>query len=166
MFQRDYILRMIEQLTEAVGYLLGLKRKRNHAEALRFIDDWFERHLRMRLGLIDKLLPDDLVRLHAIGGVVDTAALQATARLLKEAADIQDEIGEEDAAYHRRVKSLQLYIKLTELQPDTALDDPDEAAEALLAALKGYALPPEAVRAVALWRERSEERRVGKECRL
>jgi hypothetical protein len=55
MFQRDYIMRMIAQAAEAAGTILGLRRRQEQEQALRFIDDWLERHLRLRLDLVDRL---------------------------------------------------------------------------------------------------------------
>lgn len=153
MFQRDYFMRLIEQAAEAAGHVLGLRKKKELAEAQRFIDDWFERNLRIRPDLVDKLRTDDLVRLHTIGGIVDVGALQAAARMIRESADIREEAEGEGAGFVRRVKALCLHLKLAELAPDPALEDHAAAADSLLAKLEAYELPAEAVRAVAARRE-------------
>lgn len=155
MFQRDYFMRMIEQTADAIGHVLGLRRKKELAEAQQFIDDWFERYLRLRPELIDKLKTDDLIRLHTIGGVLDAGALQAAARMMRESADIQEEEQGEGAGFDRHVKAMCLSIRLAELEPDPALEDHAAAAEALAARLRIYELPGEAAGELARWRERT-----------
>jgi hypothetical protein len=154
MFQRDYIMRMIAQAAEAAGVLLGMRRRRAQTEALRFIDDWLERNLRLRLDLVDRLSADDLVRLHTTAGVPDAGAIIAIARLLREAASAADEAGDEEQAFLRRLKALELNLAVSAEKPDGAALDPDEEAEALLGELAAWELPPAALFGLVAWCER------------
>lgn len=153
MFQRDYIMRMIAQAAEAAGVILGLRRRQAHAEALRYLDDWLERNLRLKLVLIDRLSTEDLVKLHTTSGFLDTAALLAIARLLREAAAVAEAAGDEDTAYLRRLKSLELNMIASEERPDDAAIDPDDEIGALLTELADYELPAGTMRQLAVWCE-------------
>jgi len=154
MFQRDYIMRMISQAAEAVGAILGMRRRREHTEALRFIDDWLERNLRLRLDLVDRLSSDDLIRLHTTAGIPDAGAIVAIARLLREAAAAAEGSGDEELACLRRLKALDLNLAVSADKPDGAALDPDEEAEALLRELGGWMLPAETLLNLVAWCER------------
>lgn len=154
MFQRDYIMRMIAQAAEAAGTILGLRRRQEQEQALRYIDDWLERHLRLRLDLVDRLSADDLAQLHTTAGVPDAGAIIAVARLLREAAAVADAGGDEELAYRRRLKALGLNLRVSAEKPDDAALDPDEEAEALLAELAAWELPPSLTLGLAHWCER------------
>ena len=123
-------------------------------QALRFIDDWLERHLRLRLDLADRLSADDLAQLHTTAGVPDAGAIIAVARLLREAAAVADAGGDEELAYRRRLKALELNLRVSAEKPDDAALDPDEEAEALLAELAAWELPPSLTLGLAHWCER------------
>jgi len=154
MFQRDYIMRMIAQAAEAAGVLLGLRRRREHGQALELIDDWLERNLRLRLDLVDRLSSDDLVRLHSTAGVPDAGAIISIARLLREAAAAADGAGDEETAYSRRLKALDLNLAISADKPDGAAIDPDGEAEALLRELGAWELPAGTLLGLAAWCER------------
>jgi len=154
MFQRDYIMRMIAQAAEAAGTILGLRGRREHDQALRFIDDWLDRHLRLRLDLVDRLSADDLAQLHTTAGNLDAGAMLAVARLLREAAAVAEAEGGEELAYLRRLKALDLNLKVSAEKPDDAALDPDEEAEALLEELAAWELPSGTLRSLVGWCER------------
>lgn len=154
MFQRDYIMRIIAQAAEAAGVLLGLRRRREHGQALGFIDDWLERNLRLRLDLVDRLSCDDLVRLHMPAGHPDTGAIIAIARLLREAAAVAEAEGDEELAFFRRIKALELNLRASEATPDGAALDPDGEADALLGELGEWELPPDTLLRLVVWCER------------
>jgi hypothetical protein len=154
MFQRDYIMRMIAQAAEAAGDLLGLRARRENGQALRFIDDWLERHLRLRLDLVDRLSADDLAQLHTTAGVPDAGAIIAVARLLREAAAVAEDGGDEELACMRRLKALDLNLRISPEKPDGAALDPDAEAEALLRELADWELPSATMRSLARWCER------------
>lgn len=154
MFQRDYIMRMIAQAAEAAGGLLGLRRRREHGQALETIDGWLERNLRLKLDLVDRLSADDLARLHTTAGIPDAGAIIAIARMLREAAAVAEAREDEELAYLRRLKALELNLGISAEKPDGAALDPDDEAEALLGELDGWELPPATMLRLVGWCER------------
>lgn len=68
MYQRDYILRMIEMLAELVAGILGLIRKGDYKRASQSIDHAYQDLLKQDAGFFDKIplnqLTDSLVQEH------------------------------------------------------------------------------------------------------
>lgn len=153
MYQRDYLMRMIEQVTDVLGQVMGLRRRKEHHEAQRVIDDLFDRRFRLNGRLVQSLSAKDLAAMLTVNGTTDTASLEAVARLVKEHGDIEDELGNEGARYARYCKALDLYLHLAVAARETRLGDAREAVRELLALLSPYELPPETKRLLAGWHE-------------
>jgi len=153
MFQRDYMMRMIQQMTEALAQVMGMRQRKEHQEALKLIDDLLDRKLRLKSSLVHALSEEDMIRLLTTNGVADTVSLQAIARLLKEEGDILTEQGEETVGHARRVKSLTLNLRLALMGAEPAIADPDEEAEHLVRLLAAYELPVGVKRLLAFWHE-------------
>jgi len=153
MFQRDYMMRMIQQMTEAVAQVMGMRKRKEHQEALKLIDDLLDRKLRLKSSLVYALSDEDLVRLLTTNGVADAVSLQAIARLLQEAGDIHMEQGEEMLGHARRIKSLSLHVRLSLMGAEPAIADSDEEVERLLRQLAAYELPVPLKRLLAAWHE-------------
>jgi hypothetical protein len=141
MFQNDYFMRMIAQMTEAVGQVMGLRRERKQEEALLFIGEELDKRFRLNAKLIRSLSDEDLVRMMTSSGVVETANLHAIALLLKEEADIHDELGRPELSYPVRLKALHLFLRLAVLDAPPLLRTPSEEARDLLGKLGDYELP-------------------------
>ncbi|MCA0756681.1 hypothetical protein KP806_16615 [Paenibacillus sp. N4] len=151
MFQRDYFMRMIEQMTEAVGQILQLGRERKHEEALLLIDDLLEKKFRLSSKLIRSLSDGDLIKMMSTNGILETGQLQAIALLLKQEAIISADLGREDDAFAANVKALQLFIRLSLAGAEPTLADPREQASELLETLRPYELPIPAKRLLVEW---------------
>ncbi|CAM4456320.1 DUF6483 family protein [Paenibacillus tarimensis] len=153
MFQRDYFMRMIEQVGEAVGQVMGLRQRKEHLEAMKVIDDLFERHLRLQPRLIHALSDKDIADLLTTNGVVDTAALEAIALLLRHMGEIHAEQGQEAESYARYVKSLALNLRLLLYGADPVVSEPRREAELLMDRLRPYELPASVKEQLASWHE-------------
>ncbi|AZN40028.1 DUF6483 family protein [Paenibacillus albus] len=141
MFQRDYFMRMIEQMSEAVGQVMGLRQQRKNEEALHFIDEQLDRKFRMNSKVIRQLSDADLVRIMTVHGVVETANLHAIALLIKEESDILIELGRKDQAYLLQMKSFHLFMRLALLDAPALLRTPSEEAAEMAEKLDAYELP-------------------------
>ncbi len=155
MFQRDYMMRMIQQMTEAIAAVIGLRQRKEHQEALEAIDELLDRKLRLKASLVHALSEEDLIAMLTTSGVPDTVSLEAIARLLREAGDIHDERGEESAALARWIKALGLNLRLSSIGADPVIADPDEEAALLLDKLAAYELPGRMKRLLVSWHERN-----------
>ncbi len=151
MFQRDYFMRMIEQMTEAVGQVLQLRKERKHEEALEYLDDLLDKQFRLSSKLIRSLSDEDLVKVLTTNGVLETDHLQAIALLLKQEALIYEELGREDETFAANVKALQLFLRLALADAEPTLAEPREQIGELLETLRPYELPISVKRLLMDW---------------
>lgn len=149
MFQRDYIMRMVEQLTQMAGVLVGFKQNREPQLALLHIDE----QLRRLLGLNPKLLQSlsdsallDLLRQGPDGG---TDKILIVAMLIKEQGDFQLMLGDFTTAYNRHCRALNLYLTAAAEDADRTYIDYKADIKYLLEALRPYELP--VATRLALW---------------
>lgn len=140
MFQRDFFMRMIEQMTEAVGQVMQLKREMKHEEALVVIDDLLDKRFGLSGKLIRSLSDKDLLAVMSKNGVIETDNVQAIAILLKQEGDIYDELGNEDASYNQYLKALHLFMRLSLVDAPHTIINPAFEAEQLLDRLKPFEL--------------------------
>lgn len=153
MFQRDYFMRMIAQMTEAIGQVLRLRQEHKHEEALIVIDELLEKHFRLNGRLVRSLSEEDLIRLMSKNGISDTDQLQAVALLIKQEAILRDEMGMESESFALNVRSLRLFIRLSLMEAEPVIVRPEEQIEELLEALAPYELPDSAKRLLMEWHE-------------
>ena len=88
MFRRDYIVRMIEDMTAMVAKVLTLKQERKTTEALWEVDELLSRHFRLNSRLLNSLSVEDVIDMFRFGGVMESDKLQGVAKLLKEESNI------------------------------------------------------------------------------
>ncbi|GGF95714.1 DUF6483 family protein [Paenibacillus abyssi] len=151
MFQRDYFMRMIEQMAGAIGQVIGLRERKEHLEALQVIDELLDRQFRLNSRLIHSLSDKDLTELLTTNGVTDFASVQAIAVLFKEKGQIYEEKGEEGLSYIFRLKSLNLFLRAAVAECDAIAADPKQEVRLLLAMLEVYELPPDTKRLLLEW---------------
>jgi tetratricopeptide (TPR) repeat protein len=123
MFREDYILRLIEQVTAAIGEILGLKRLGRYPEALAEVDRALGRFLGLNLSLVSALPAAELVALTRWGEKLDVGKLVVLADLLQAEGDIY-------AAQGQNAQAATSFLKALELLLEVAYD-----AEASLAAV-------------------------------
>ncbi|SFT02497.1 DUF6483 family protein [Paenibacillus sp. BC26] len=153
LFQRDYFMRMIEQMSEVVGQVMGLRQQRKQEEALLVIDELLDRQFRMNGKLIRQLSDADLVRMMTTNGIVETANLHAVALLIKEEADILTELGRQEQGYPLQLKAFHLFMRLAILDAPALLRAPSEEAAELETKLGIYELPRETKLLMWEWHE-------------
>ena len=86
MYQRDYLMRLLEEMTTVLGRVMGMRQQNKITEALWEIDELLQRLFRLNGKLIGTLSPKDLIQMCTFNGVLETEKLQAIAVLLKEQA--------------------------------------------------------------------------------
>lgn len=109
-FRRDYLLRMMEEMTEAVGAALGLRQQNRHTEALARLDELLKKRFRLPLPLLESLPPEQIIDLFRMGGTVEVDKLQQASRLLEEAGRTRQDMGEPDQGLQLLMKALHLYV--------------------------------------------------------
>jgi hypothetical protein len=104
--ERDYVLRMIQQLADALGRILGLKKAGKHEEALALVRataDGILGPLRPTLEQVDSASAATL-----IGG---QKRLEAYAALVAEEASIRAAMGDDRRARAGSRRALELYLE-------------------------------------------------------
>lgn len=143
MLRRDYLVRMIEEMTEVLGKVFMLRQNKKLTEALWSLDELYKRQFRLHARLLDTLPAKDIVELFHSGGELEADKLQSLARLLKEEGDIRLAMQEEEEAAARWMKALHLYLAAGLHGADRSLWNWPDAVSELQALLKSYRLPPE-----------------------
>ncbi len=111
MFQRDYILRQIEQMTQALIEVLHLRREKKFDAATVLISKTARGLLSFDLDIVDSLPTEDLIRFLQHDDVFDTGKSYIMARLMLEKADIARDKGLSRLGRNIREKALLLLIE-------------------------------------------------------
>ncbi|EJW19207.1 DUF6483 family protein [Paenibacillus alvei] len=164
MHQRDYLLRLIEEMTRMIGQALGLREKKKREQLIVEWDELLQRRFRMSGELADKLQAEDIMRLFRTGERLHADEIQALAIVLYERAKLEWErsrnneaalpygatevprygestleAGTEETLYIRRLmKSYELLIEATAHGSDRRLLPVQEAMDSIYQAIKGY----------------------------
>ncbi|WP_422658321.1 DUF6483 family protein [Paenibacillus sp. EC2-1] len=110
MYRKDYLLRLVEEMTQMLSKVFGLKQQKKHTEALWEIDEMLSRQFRLNSKLLHSLSPEDIVQLFRNGEIVEADKLQSAARLLEEEADILVDMDKQEEGNTLFVKVLHLYL--------------------------------------------------------
>ncbi|WP_055105221.1 DUF6483 family protein [Paenibacillus ihumii] len=148
MFRKDYLVRIIEEITEALGVIFGLKQQKKHPDALRELEELYQTQFRLSSLLLGSLSPKDITELFRSGGFVEADKLQTLARLLREEGDIFLDSGKTDEGRMRQQKALHLFLTARQHGADPSLWQLDEEIFGLMSKLKGYSLNPDTERLV------------------
>ncbi|MDK8183173.1 DUF6483 family protein [Paenibacillus sp. UMB4589-SE434] len=122
MYQRDYLVRLIQEMTAMIARTLGLKEQKEKAELLLEWDDLLERKFRLNGKLTDTLSPDDIIKLFHRHGHLQSDELQALAIIMLERAELEYELqqsspshdGLETADANHIQRLMKVYVLLVE----------------------------------------------------
>jgi hypothetical protein len=145
--QRDYILRLFEQMGQVITVVIGLKKNGEPSEALRVASDGLHGLVGFNLEDIEKLAAEDIVQLirlsrsgHASPGEQVAGQLGVVGRFLTEIADIHDIQAEPERADRARLKALHIYLVVL-VEEQSSIDEVQAAIALLVGQLSGYVLP-------------------------
>ncbi|WP_135550975.1 DUF6483 family protein [Paenibacillus cymbidii] len=141
MFQRDYLLRMIQQMTEAIGAIAGLRKEMKKEQALQTLDETLSKFFRLNSKLLNSLSEKDLLAMMTTNELLSIEHATGVARLLKEEGDIFADGGDDEESYPRYVKALRLFLTVHEHEPDPGFLDLNGEIGGLLERLAPYELP-------------------------
>jgi hypothetical protein len=111
MFQKDYIMRMIEQFTLVLAKIMGLKASQQHEEIHHILNEALHDFTGLSEAAIEKLGYKDLIRLVGGMGEINTEKCLILAELLKQKADVFSGSEDPDKAYDLYLKSLNIYLE-------------------------------------------------------
>ena len=141
MFQRDYILRLVEQLAKTLGAILTLRKAKRYNEAEEAITDAAKNLVGLDVRTLHALPLDQIVALFSPGGVLDPGKSLVVAELLYEHGELKTLEGEDGVAYQSRVRALGLYLEVSGRESLERIPDADrylEKIETLLGELAPY----------------------------
>lgn len=154
MFQRDYILRMIEAITNVMARYLKLKAQEKHQEALVLLEEFYSKLMLPPSKLLLKMSDQELLSLVSMSGEVDLDKTVGLALLLKEEGRVHEDLGHHAESSIRFTKSLFLFITAALRGADVPGMDPAKAIEELRALLRTYRIPAETLRQLRVHYER------------
>jgi len=139
--QKDYILRVAEDVGRALAQIISHKEIHDYQGALSLLDEFFKQSVGMGSGFIHAISEETLLTMLTIVGVLDLEKALLIAKLLKAEGDIYEEQGNADEAYASYLKSLNLFLEI--LLRDDNLHDlrVSPEIEELLGRLEAYELP-------------------------
>ena len=141
MAQRDYILRLAEEIGRAFAQILYHKQIKDYAGALNFIDEQYRQTLGIGAGFIHSAPEDTILAMLTSLGTLNTEKCWLLATLLKVEGEIYEEQGNEDESYYCYLKSLNLFLEVLLLDDKISGVDYVPELEGLLFKLHDYELP-------------------------
>jgi hypothetical protein len=141
MINKDYILRLAEQLGRTLAILLRLRERNQHEEALIYIDDLFLKYLGLTSRLINSLSEEKLLQTLSPMGAVNIHACLWAAVLLKSEGDIYEAQENSTESYYRYRKALSLLLAALLHDPTVAETDLYINVDELMGKLEAYELP-------------------------
>ena len=142
MTQKDYILRIAEDVGRALAQIIYHQDMRDYQGALSLIDEVFKQSVGAGSGFIHAISEETLLAMLTLLGVLDVEKALLIAKLLKAEGDIYEDQGNADTAYESYLTSLNLFLEIV-LRDDHLHDlrvSPE--IEDLLGKLEAYELPP------------------------
>ncbi len=150
MLRQDYILRMIEQLAQAVGRLMARVRTEDPAVVHQELDEVLKDLTGLNFDLLDSLPLPAVLQVLEADSEPNPARILAIAECSFVRAHLADAA---DTALRIRVAALTLYLEALTLFRHEALAAAEKRTEDLIRDLKSIDLPPETV--VRLFRYRA-----------
>ncbi len=141
MSQKDYILRIAEDVGRALAQIIYHKKIQDYQGALSLIDELFKQTLGAGSGFIHAISEETLLAMLTVVGVLNLEKALLIATLLKAEGDIYEDQGNPDEAYDSYLKSLNLFLEIV-LRDDHLHDlRVSQEVEDLLGKLEAYELP-------------------------
>lgn len=140
-FQRDYILRLVEQLAKTLVGIVALRKARRLQEAGTALTEAAKNFVGLDVETLLALPVEQIVTLLSPGGVLDPAKAIVVAELLAEKGELSALEEEEAVAYRARLRALGLLLELSAREGLARVPDADrlrEKIDDLSTAIGGY----------------------------
>jgi hypothetical protein len=141
MIRNDYLMRLIEQFTQALAISLGFKRAKDYPKALSVIQNTLQQIFGVDAKFIATIPEEDLLGLLKVNGKIEPDRAVMIAALEKATGEIYEAQGNEEGAYYAYLKSLALYLEVLLNGGDTVLKDYIPDPDSLVAKFTDYDLP-------------------------
>lgn len=141
MFQRDYILRMIEQLSQVMARFLMLKSLEERQEVLIQLEEFYGKLMLPPVKLLLRMPDNELLALVSVNGEPDLDKAAALGYLLKEEGRVHEALEQYESSSERFNKALFLFIWADRLGADVSGMDCGKQIEDLRELLRTYVIP-------------------------
>lgn len=141
MFQRDYILRMIEQISQVMARLLMLKTMEERQEALFQLEEFYGKLMLPPVRLLLRMRDQELLSLISVNGQPDLDRAMGLGLLLKEEGRLYESMERYEESGVRFNKSLFLFLEA--FRRGAAGMDCRAAIEELRSLLRPFRIPGE-----------------------
>src|SRR5579864_1257947 len=141
MTQKDYILRVAEDVGRALAQIIYHEEIQDYQGALSLIDELFKQTVGAGSSFIHAISEETVLTMLTLLGILDVEKALLIATLLKAEGDIYEDQGNPDAAYFSYLKSVNLFLEIV-LRDDNLHDlRCSSEIEDLLGKLEAYELP-------------------------
>ena len=141
MSQRDYILRIAEEVGRALAQVLYNRQIQDYAAAHTLIDEQCKQAFGMGIGFIRSIPDETLLSMLTSFDTLNTEKCWLLAILLKAEGDIYQDQGNASESYYSYVRSLNLVLEVLLLDTTTGGVSTPPELEDLLSRLSEYELP-------------------------
>lgn len=140
MFQKDYIMRMIEQLTIALAALLGSRSKTKIEECHQMVNEALYNLTGMSEETLLKLSHNDLISIISGGKEIKTEKCFALAEMLKLKADVSKD--DSARSFDLYLKSFSIFVEVT-LGQSLNVQNRYQKINEIIDVIKQYKIPRE-----------------------
>lgn len=143
MFRNDYIMRMIEQLCQALVTVLKRKKEAKYEDAFTVLDELMRDIFGLSSMALNALAYEDLVTLIKLDGPEGSDKAIILAVIMKEEADLYHAQGQYTESYARYVRSFDIFLRVQESGEKVQLREYFANVDEILDKLGEFNLPEE-----------------------
>ena len=141
MIERDYFMRMIHQLAQAVAKVLGFSQLRQYQKGLEEVQLSSKQLLGMDLRMLTTLSDEEFVRLFALGHRFDVEKCVVVGELLRTVGDVKEQEGNDAERFHCYSTSLSLFLELVIRESGILPKEYFDKIELLIGKVSSYEIP-------------------------
>lgn len=141
MTQRDYILRMFEEMSRVLAQIVYHRQIKDYQAAHDLIDEQFKQTFGMSLGFINSLSDETLLAMLTTMGTLNVDKCWLVAILLKANGEIYEDEQDEDNSYYSYLRACNLLLEALYEQHQTKNIETIAEVEETLDKLEDYELP-------------------------
>ncbi|OXM86438.1 DUF6483 family protein [Paenibacillus rigui] len=123
MYQRDYMMRLIQQFSEAMVKVMFQRRNRQFAEAMELLVQAMQRLLGLNSKMVQALAVKDIIALLSMQGRLDAGKGLLLADMLKAEGELLMDAGDERAGQASCMKALELLLEMRWMEETADLRD-------------------------------------------
>jgi len=141
MSQRDYILRLAEEVGRVLAQVIYRKQRQDYQGALNFIDEQYRQLLGMGAGFIHAAPEETLLALLTSFDTLDTEKCWLVATMLKAEGELYELQDNESESYYCSLKALNLFLEVLFTLDKSSHTEKTPEVEGLIARLTPFELP-------------------------